>query len=398
MMILIVLLVLLILLSSPESLLGGDPADCRESCGGLNIPYPFGITDGCFREGFRLSCTNISSVRNLYLESDTKHTMPITNISLLTGEVHILHPILSECYDQDRRTASSPFSVNISDTIYTFSDTSNWFTAVGCDTQGYINGTVNNIGSMTPFTVGCISTCYQSESVVDGVCSGIGCCQSRLPKGIKYFEVGFNSYYNHTRVMNFNPCSYVFLVQQDWYKFTPIDISDEFYNEYSDGVPAVLNFSIGTESCNEATRYKSEYACVSRNSDCSNVSSGSGYICSCLPGYEGNPYLKNGCQDIDECKRLGEYPCWEYLHQHPWIIHMHMSTGDQREQPNCISVFACSPKKQVSRRCCCQRRSRGHFRSPATNWKLHFVIPKNERKEEEKAQRDVLPPKQRPVA
>ncbi|KAK1288250.1 Wall-associated receptor kinase 4 [Acorus calamus] len=161
---------------------------------------------------------------------------------------------------------------------------------------------------MTPFTVGCISTCYQSESVADGVCSGIGCCQSGIPKGIKYFEVGFNNYYNHTRVMNFNPCSYVFLVEQDQYKFTSQDISDEFYSEHSGGVPAVLDFSIGTESCGEARR-KAGYACVSRNSVCSTASSGSGYICGCSPGYEGNPYLKNGCQDIDECKRSVEYPC-----------------------------------------------------------------------------------------
>ncbi|KAK1287516.1 Wall-associated receptor kinase 2 [Acorus calamus] len=295
---------------SPKSLGGINTLpDCYDRCGGLDIPYPFGITDGCFKEGFRLRCTNISSVLKLYLESDTQHNMPITNISLPTGEVHIIHPILYDCYGQARRTASPPFSVNISGTVYTFSHTRNWFTAVGCDTQGYINGTVNNTGSMTPFTVGCISTCYQSESVVNGVCSGIGCCQARIPKGIKYFEVGFNSYYNHTRVMNFNPCSYVFLVQQDWYKFTPNDISDGFYSEYSGGVPAVLNFSIGTESCSDARRYKSEYACVSRNSDCSDVGSGSGYICSCSPGYEGNPYLKNGCEDIDECKKLGEYPC-----------------------------------------------------------------------------------------
>ncbi|KAK1288249.1 hypothetical protein QJS10_CPB19g00930 [Acorus calamus] len=119
----------------------------------------------------------------------------------------------------------------------------------------------------------------------------IGCCQSRIPKGIKYFEVGFNSYYNHLCVMNFNPCSHVFLVEQDWYKFTPEDIGEDFYIENSGGVPAVLDFSIRKESCSDARRNKSEYACVSRNSDCSDLSSGSGYLCSCSPGYQGNPYL-----------------------------------------------------------------------------------------------------------
>ncbi|KAK1288254.1 Wall-associated receptor kinase 2 [Acorus calamus] len=232
--------------------------------------------------------------------------MPIINISLTTGQVRFSHPILFECYGQSRRTSSPPFSVNVSGSVYTFSETRNRFTAVGCDTKAVINGTV---GSVNPFTMGCISTCYRSESVADGDCSGMGCCQSRIPKGITYFEVEFNSYYNHSRVMGFNPCSYVFLVDQDWYKFTSNDISDAFYNGNSGVVPAVLDFSIGTESCSDARKNKYDYACVSENSNCSNASSGSGYFCSCKSGYEGNPYLQNGCQDIDECKRLGEYRC-----------------------------------------------------------------------------------------
>ncbi|KAK1287517.1 Wall-associated receptor kinase 4 [Acorus calamus] len=308
---LIVLLVFLILLSSPESLLGGgtSPPDCHERCGGLDIPYPFGLSNGCFREGFRLRCTNISSIEKLYLPMDVQEKMQITNISLTTGEVLISHPILYECYDQPRRTASPPFSVNVSGSIYTFSETRNRFTALGCDTKGVINGTV---GSVKPFTMGCISTCYQSESVADGDCSGMGCCQSKIPKGIEYFEVLFESFYNHSRVMNFNPCSYVFLVDHDRYKFTPYDITDGFFNENSGGVPAVLDFSIGKESCGDARRKKDgSYACVSRNSDCSDASSGSGYFCSCKSGigYEGNPYLQNGCQDINECQRSREYPC-----------------------------------------------------------------------------------------
>nr|CAB3481354.1 unnamed protein product [Digitaria exilis] len=42
------------------------------------------------------------------------------------------------------------------------------------------------------------------------------------------------------------------------------------------------------------------YWCLSDNSDCHDDPP-RGYECRCQPGYKGNPYMPNGCQDIDEC-------------------------------------------------------------------------------------------------
>ncbi|KAL4596062.1 hypothetical protein ACB092_12G137200 [Castanea dentata] len=57
--------------------------------------------------------------------------------------------------------------------------------------------------------------------------------------------------------------------------------------------------AIGVDKC-EVAQNTSNYVCRG-NSTCINLKNRFGYYCNCMVGHNGNPYLKYGCQDINEC-------------------------------------------------------------------------------------------------
>uniref|UniRef100_A0A2N9GD46 Protein kinase domain-containing protein n=1 Tax=Fagus sylvatica TaxID=28930 RepID=A0A2N9GD46_FAGSY len=289
-----VLLLVLIFLAARAT--SQPNSNCIHSCGSLSIPYPFGTSAGCYLDkSFLITCDNTS-------ESTPKPFLRLSNIDVLNisldGELRISTFVAHDCYNQSGLLSSKiPSYLTLSN--FPISNKKNKFTAVGCDTLALIEGTQGK-----SYTTGCISLCSGVHSVENGSCSGIGCCQTSIPAGVADFSVGLSSYNNHSEVLDFNPCGFAFVVEENAYNFSSLDLKN-FSNR--EAVPVVLDWAVGSETCPDAQRNSTSYACKAANSECYNSTNGPGYRCKCSSGFQGNPYLLYGCQDIDECETLK--PC-----------------------------------------------------------------------------------------
>uniref|UniRef100_A0A7N2MK39 Uncharacterized protein n=1 Tax=Quercus lobata TaxID=97700 RepID=A0A7N2MK39_QUELO len=212
---------------------------CEDHCGNVRIPYLFGTREGCYvNDNFLITCNHTYNPPLAFL---TGSNINVTDI-WLSGEMRIYALVANDCYN---RTGGSVdyFQPWFRLGKFSISNTRNKFMAIVCDTYAVINGSRG-----TSYTTGCMSLYDGTRDVVERSCSGIG-CETAIPRGVMDFNISVSSYYNHKRV----------------------------------GIQSLQLCFCG------------------RGSECHDSDNGPGYQCSCSKGYQGNPYLKDGCQDIDEC-------------------------------------------------------------------------------------------------
>ncbi|PIA65116.1 hypothetical protein AQUCO_00100542v1 [Aquilegia coerulea] len=281
---------------------------CQAKCGSLNVPYPFGIGDpygnvtDCARARYTtIRCNTTFNPPRPFLG---RSLFEVVDIS--PTEIRLKNDIATACYTQDgvfiEETDHQAY-MNLLGSPYTYSSTKNKLTVIGCDTMVLTFGT-----EALNYSSGCLSLCDKRENVIEGSCSGSGCCQTTIPKGLNEFYAQVDTLNNYTNVWSFDPCGAAFLAATDAYTFKASDFSDFDSVSSLENVPFVVNFAVDNQTCNAAKKNSTRYACK-ENSYCIESVDATGYLCNCSDGYAGNPYLNQGCQDVNECEDPNNNPC-----------------------------------------------------------------------------------------
>ncbi|GFP81287.1 wall-associated receptor kinase 2 [Phtheirospermum japonicum] len=282
---------------------------CDDRCGDVSIPFPFGTTPDCYLNNmFLISCNKSSTPHKLFLY-ETTTDIEITDISL-DGQLTVLPYISHDCYNPNgtSRSSSSPW-IRLSNTILTVNSTANKFTIIGCDTYGYFYGRRLNRDYQT--RTGCMAMCGAVDDLVQGSCAGTGCCHISIPDDVWRVDLTLGSFRNYSNVSGLGNCSYAFVVKESAYTFYPQNLTNLM--DVRTRMPMVTDWAIGDDTnCEMAQMNRSSYACKGANALCKNkTSNGYGYRCFCKEGYQGNPYLDGGCQDINECLNTSLNDCGE---------------------------------------------------------------------------------------
>jgi hypothetical protein len=109
-------------------------SNCQRQCGGVDIPYPFGIgpddsPDHCSLPRFNLSCKDNGhgALRPFH------HDVEVLGVLLQQGQARMRMHMSTYCYNTSTKKMDNRdwWWVNLTGTPYRFSNTGNLFTVVG---------------------------------------------------------------------------------------------------------------------------------------------------------------------------------------------------------------------------------------------------------------------------
>ncbi|KAF7099205.1 hypothetical protein CFC21_100868 [Triticum aestivum] len=336
---------------------------CPDRCGDVSIPYPFGTKDGCFLPGFQIICNDTFHPPRAFFPYDPPNCNEDSleaSIDCLVSQLNSRKPLIMtkdsiyslndiEDYTMPGNMSFSPVEL----TGVSVADAKLQVHAPFCydcklnETHYSYRGEIRiSFPSLSPFFMTEESTVLMAigkhtsasqlmgppceavvtfDDAVNGKCLGRGCCQVPIPPQDTSNQVTINRR-SSLGITNYkDDCVYGMFVDKSWYKFTSLDLHGDVFmrKNKARGVPVVVDFVIANHSCPRPGQPAPKgYACAGDNTMCVQVPldlmadgyAATGYTCRCSQGYQGNPYIPNGCRDIDECKNPDLYPCHGKCH------------------------------------------------------------------------------------
>ncbi|KAF7101110.1 hypothetical protein CFC21_102506 [Triticum aestivum] len=252
---------------------------------------------GCHREGFKLACNKTYHPPKLFMNSSG---VEVLEISVQDSTLYIDSGILTLAGDEwPDGYIHMNWSVPLDDSLYRVLAGRNKIVVTGCGIivilQWHSPGT-------EPAGTTCHPGCMPGHPVIatDGTCAGVGCCSA----------------------MNVQPDSNMFSIKYTstaWRKRTCRSTQVLLWWRANGGARRRMPWYCRrryhlTPALVPPKAYYTPYQEYRDNSEClvyhKPDDSRGGYTCQCWHGYEGNPYVQHGCQDIDECTSQGEYSCF----------------------------------------------------------------------------------------
>nr|CAB3485176.1 unnamed protein product [Digitaria exilis] len=270
--------------------------NCSAGCGVgfdyFEIPYPFGIGPECSLPGFNLTCA----------------TGPGNTSVLLLGNPSIMVHDFGGSYDHSPTIgASIGYSVEMAAGVrdysiyweapgkpFAISGSSNMsLFVVGCGVEASLF-----IGDSDVEVGNCSVMCVQEimERLPQGLCVGIGCCYIDITVNLRAFTLNISRTGHAARVLTQVKA---FITSQSYYQFNPSDLGSHSHIltwYYRADVMWTIPYQ---PNCRHAMEDRASYACLSNHSKCQEPLIG-GYVCYCMEGSYGNPYVSNGCTAEDE--------------------------------------------------------------------------------------------------